>query len=584
VSWTTIAPALIDVIGKLAVNPKRGNSPKFGAEWEEGKRSAMHTQQAQAVTLKITNLRDVGIPRVQFAETAGKPPGQNVQPSVLTDVIFTLNIRVEMPTREDDHWAFATIQRIRSGLWMPSTQAAFLAANLGLVRVLPTVKASARYDDRIHSIATMDVEFSTVMTDEDPVFVGWIEKIELTSHVTANEELDVPPNFTDVLIPGPAPEPISPIELWILDNSPYPSSPTTTLNVAELWGYTSEQLRTPNYDGPPARLVRLPLGAGRGHGFTVLTTGHLVVTTSEDHTNNGRESWFLVSPGVNGDLTPEQCPRIRCEQLFAGTLAQNHGARHAISWGDQIIIGSNLWLKPVPFEAWEMSDGELAALPGWAYNGNGSVSGIGDYDSARRPGTDQLVIQGHDRVWALNLALPTVNLASSLSHSGVTVPGGDGLDWIMLGDNIGRPAGEGWQGFIAFDSLGGVWKQRGHIPDLAYWSASTIAALPKLGNQPGANPPPDKILTCPIFDAMDLDVESVFAGLDIDHEGGIWTVSYSYDGLTNGGNFKPAKAYYFSPEAVAAGGSQMPSRIIHVPTTSQPYCVRLDPRFRLYER
>jgi hypothetical protein len=387
-----------------------------------------------------------------------------------------------------------------------------------------------------------------------------------------------------VLTPSPGPEPISPIELWILDNSPYPSSPTTTLNVAELWGYTSEQIRTPNYDGPPARLIRLPLGAGRGHSFTVLASGHIIVATSEDHTNNGRESWFRVSPGANGDLTPEQCPRIRCEQLFAGTPWQNHGARNAIAWNGDIIIGSNTMYKRVPFTAWEMSDVELAALPGWNYNGNGSVSGIGDYDYARQPGTDRLVVQGQDRFFALDLTLPMVNLATSFSHSGITVPGGDGLDWIALGSNVGRPQNEGWQGFIAFDAAGGLWKQRGNIPDIAYWSAATLAALPKLGNQPGANPPPDKILTCPIFDAMDLNVESVFTGLDIDREGGMWTVSYSYDGLTNGGNFKPAKAYYFSPETVAAGGSQMPARIIHVPTTSQPYCVRLEPRFRLYER
>ena len=384
---------------------------------------------------------------------------------------------------------------------------------------------------------------------------------------------------------------VHPIAMWILDNSPYPvitdPQSQSSLNRAELWGYSLEAINTPEYTDPPTRFIRLPQGAGRGHGFSVLPSGHIIVSTSEDvYSNNGRESWFLVPPDAEGDLTQAECPRIRCEQLFAGTAGQNHGARQVLTWRDGLIIvgSAGIW-KPITLAAWGMSDAELASLPGWYYNGNGSVSGIGNFDCALRPGTNQLVIQGQDRFWALNLDLPMNNLLTT-THDGTTVPGGDGLDWIALGSNIGRPENEGWAGFIAFDAAGGIWKQRGYIPDLAYWSAATIATLPKLGGTSQANPPPDKTLTCPIFDAFDIDnVESVFVGIDMDSDGGLWVTSNNYAGFINGDDiYGPSKAYHFSAAAVAAGGSQMPDRIIHLPVESQPFSIRMSPPYRMHVR
>jgi hypothetical protein len=356
--------------------------------------------------------------------------------------------------------------------------------------------------------------------------------------------------------------------LFILDNSPHANGQAPDgSNDATLWEYSVA--------GNLLRRIQLPDVAGRGHGFTVLASGHIVIATSENAGGNANESWFLVPPGADGILAESECRRIRCEQLFGGTAFTAIGSRHAFKWGEQIIIGTNGVWKPVTLDAWEMSDGELAALPGWRYDGT-SNSLIGDYDVAIQPGTDRLIVQGENCVGALDLTLPTNNLATT-THNSTTVPGGDGLDWLMRGTNVGAST---WEGFIAFGPDNEMAKTRGAIPDVAFWNATTIAGLPKLGDQPGANPAPDKILTCPLWDAFNLNVESVFVAIEYDSSGGLWVLSYSYDSPT----FSPGKRYHFSPAAVAAGGEQMPDFYEQLPAESQGSYMRMALQFALHHR
>lgn len=358
----------------------------------------------------------------------------------------------------------------------------------------------------------------------------------------------------------------SDIALWVLDNSPFPSSPTP-LNVAELWGYREATLNTPNYSGSPDVLVRIP--AGRGHGFTVLESGHLVVASSEDEGGNGNESWFLVPPNAEGDLTEEQCPRFRCSRIFAGTVHETQGARYAAQFADGTIILGNVggWAK-CTLE--QMLADEMDGLPIWEINSDGNGE-IPTYGYAPDPaGGHKLWHNGDDRIFRLDFDVAPTLYPPGLDHSKTK---------FARGSNIGRPPGEAWFGFVTFDAYHNVWKPRGTERDLACWQASVLSAF---GPPPGTNPPPFKTLRCPLWDALNLDNEGVYCGVEFLADGRMLVHSRSYDNAPN--PTIPAKLYIFEREAWEAGGSHMPINVITLPASSQPFDIRATPRFRLRAR
>jgi hypothetical protein len=371
-------------------------------------------------------------------------------------------------------------------------------------------------------------------------------------------------------------EPTDIITHWILDASPFitpPPSPNN--NAAELWGYSLAQ-RVDGYSGDPARIIRLPnpAYAGRGHNLIILENGDMVVATSEPSGGNGNESWFLIGAGAIGSLSQAQCPRIRCNQLFAGTPNETGGARGCSDMGDgNILLGTNGAWKMVTRDAWSMTDEQLAAIPYWRYSGNGSISGILEWDLQRIPGTQVVRFNGEDRFFDIDFSVPHGPI------DGTTVPGGDGLTRIALGSNIGQI---GWYGHIAIDALGGTWKQRGFVPDIAYWSAETIASLPKLGNQAGANPAPDKTLTWPQLSELG-EHEDIFCGLDLLADGSMLVTSHNSNRYANA-QVVSARKWWFSAAKVAAGGEQEPDVTVTLPSWSQPWILRCTPDFRLHPR
>jgi hypothetical protein len=365
--------------------------------------------------------------------------------------------------------------------------------------------------------------------------------------------------------------------LHFLDSSPFVSGQfSPNLNAAELWEYSLAQL-VDGYAGVPGGITRLPnvSYAGRGHDLCITEGGHRVVATSEPSGGNGNESWFLIPPGAEGALSQAACPRIRCAQLFSGTTAATGGARSCIDMGGgNILLGSNGAWKMVTAAAWSMTDEQLAAIPHWSYNGNGSISGILTWDHHRVPGTQTVRFNGDNRFFDIDFSVPPGVI------NGTTVPGGDGLQRIALGSNIGQL---GWYGFLAIDSLGDTWKVRGYEPDIACWTAATVAALPKLGNQAGANPPPDKTLSSPVFDAL-VAPETLMSCVDFDLHGNLWVASNSTNRYTTLNVVQSSHLWRFPAAAVQAGGEQMPDITITLPDWTQPWTLRIAPQFRMHAR
>jgi hypothetical protein len=346
----------------------------------------------------------------------------------------------------------------------------------------------------------------------------------------------------------------------------------------KLFGYSFVQVGTYGYDGPPAFELHLPSGyAGRGHGFTVLPSGHIIVVTSEvlEDPDNGGESWFIVPPGLRGLVTPDQVRKIRCDELFAGTGGETVGARHAFSFSDgSVVLGTNGWWRQFTLGQLLSGSVDYSTLPLWSYNGNGAISGIGHYDVVPIPGTRKVVIGGHDRFWQIDLGLPPGQI------DGTDVPGGDGLDWIALGNNIGRPSAEDWGGAIARDAQGNYFKQQGLSERLAFWPSSVIDTLPKLGNQPGANPAPSKTLTANLITALDANVHGMYLGLDFDATGGLWNMTEVWEPEPE----DRSMLMRFSPASCALGGVQIPDRLLYLPPGERCLAMRIAPHFRLQPR
>ncbi len=195
-TWTEINPVLISVFTALAANPQR-SSQGFKAEFQEAPLGFINDPQNQALYLKVTALRTIGTPYVTHTEESG-----HVWEDVVSNVIFTLQVQAHVLERTDEHWSMATLGRIRTGLYFPSVVAQFAAVNMSVQDVLPAIKATVFYGGRSNNIANMDVLFSTVMTARDPVELGWIEKLDLTSHFQVEgDDIGTPPNFADELIP-----------------------------------------------------------------------------------------------------------------------------------------------------------------------------------------------------------------------------------------------------------------------------------------------------------------------------------------------------------------------------------------------
>jgi hypothetical protein len=355
----------------------------------------------------------------------------------------------------------------------------------------------------------------------------------------------------------------SPIELWSMDSSPFLTG-GALFNVVELWGYSRAQLNSADhYTGAPAKVIRLwPLHAGRGHGFAVLRSGHFLISTSEQFIdgNNGGESWLLIDPDANGDLTAEQTRRFRCDRLFFGTPNQTTGARDVAQFSDgTILVGSKRrWLK-VTLE--QLLADEVDGLPTWfinAPNGEGPNGQMTTYDLAVIPGTHTAVINADNRFLVLDFDVAPGLIA-------------DGDRKIAHGTNIGV---WGAYGPLAVTAEG-VWKSRPRTPDFVLWDWDTVNALPSEINLPGGNPLPTRIVTSPTINAMNLAQESMYAGFDFDDQHRMWVQSRHDPSLDGAPTYTtPARAMRFPTEATLFGGSHEPDKVVSLPISSQPFSLR----------
>lgn len=207
IAWSTIKPALVTLMSSLAVDqitPDEDDAqlhPPFEAEWAERRKTHVHPEHSQALYLKVLSVASKGVDETRFEniEIEDVPDLQATQCGLRR---FTLQVQSRCTEYEDNLWCMQTLERIRTRLRRLSSLAALRAVGCALIRIENAVDISFRSDQHIWSAGNLDVILACEVNDVDPIPVGFIERIELTSHWQNNGvDISTPPNVSADTIP-----------------------------------------------------------------------------------------------------------------------------------------------------------------------------------------------------------------------------------------------------------------------------------------------------------------------------------------------------------------------------------------------
>jgi hypothetical protein len=209
IGWSEIAPLLKSIFTSLAIDTTRPHA-KFAAEWTEGQRSAISTEQKLAILMKLTTVVGIGRDetRRRYVDPSSTDPADAAylgQQRVyqVGQRRFTIQVQAHMTERTDSLMAQIPLDRIRVGLRLPRILDQLHDAEVAHIRTERSIKANYKDGQRVVSAASMDVVFGAAFTYDDPIPGNWIEQISYSSHFadTDGTELTVPPNVTDFIVP-----------------------------------------------------------------------------------------------------------------------------------------------------------------------------------------------------------------------------------------------------------------------------------------------------------------------------------------------------------------------------------------------
>lgn len=171
-NWTDICPALVSVFTSIAVDDASGT---WKAEWSDRHRDYISPEQGLALYLKVTSCVTIGEDEDRYDDD------DSVTQTGLRR--FILNVQADVAEDQDNRSALQTLERIRTRLRRRAVLDALLDVNVALVEVGNTQNVSATFDSRVWSIGSLDVTFCAAVNDTDPVPVGRIERVVMTSNV-----------------------------------------------------------------------------------------------------------------------------------------------------------------------------------------------------------------------------------------------------------------------------------------------------------------------------------------------------------------------------------------------------------------
>jgi hypothetical protein len=212
IGWSTVAPGLRSLFSAMASDT--AYSPEFRAMWGEGKQEMVHPQVGMRLTLKVTSIVGDGLDELRHENITVTPeegdPYTMLEERVVGHRRFTLQCRVESHFHDQDDdvqagWCWTMTERLRTSIRRTRNREALEALNIALVDIAPATDVSLTFDKRRINAAVVDFFLQTAFSDADPIPLGWIERILLTSQVkdVIGEAIQPPLTFTDKSIPEP---------------------------------------------------------------------------------------------------------------------------------------------------------------------------------------------------------------------------------------------------------------------------------------------------------------------------------------------------------------------------------------------
>jgi hypothetical protein len=205
INWTDVAPALVNLISSLSLDDP---PQKFQANWAHKSQKMVVPEVGMDLLLRVTSVVGVGEDETRKKTVTITPTEGDPYPEVFETVVghrkFVLEVRVESQVHEEEknRWAMSMLDRIRTRMRRTHSVEALQRVNVALLKIGASNDVTFKADKRKINAAVMDMTFYAAFCDEDPVAIGWFEKIKLTARIRGvdDELLDSPPNFTDELI------------------------------------------------------------------------------------------------------------------------------------------------------------------------------------------------------------------------------------------------------------------------------------------------------------------------------------------------------------------------------------------------
>jgi len=177
VDWVAIRPALVDLFCDLS---------GLKTYWRDQSRPLADPKAQAVCLLHVRQTQSHGIDDVRSSyDAAGDPTGTGITFSIAGLRKVILDVRVESYRQDDDRFAYNGMSRIRTGLSFPSAKAALRAVGLsvkwaGEAIDFPVSSLTERldFDDRITSVAQLDLELNAISCVDDPIKTTWIETVE----------------------------------------------------------------------------------------------------------------------------------------------------------------------------------------------------------------------------------------------------------------------------------------------------------------------------------------------------------------------------------------------------------------------
>lgn len=199
--YASLAPFLATTITNIALDVA---DPLFKVVYRDQKRPFVAPSKAVEIVLRVTSSRDVTTEE-RYTFTPGPVASLSSKMHGIRE--FTLNVQARSYDLTFARWAIEYLERIRTRIQRRSVRDLMIAQNVVHYGSSPITDAEGKEDGQALSIGNLDLFMRAGFEDGvTETGLGWIETIELTSHITNPAGVEYPRealNFTDVIMPAP---------------------------------------------------------------------------------------------------------------------------------------------------------------------------------------------------------------------------------------------------------------------------------------------------------------------------------------------------------------------------------------------